>query len=91
MVIVGQALLLTVSNPAIRYLACFLVIMGIYLAKIDMMWLTDNVSGHYKRATMVGVTIAIGNSSGLITGQIFTTQDQPRYIKGLSVTIGELS
>jgi len=64
--------------------------MGIYPAKIDMMWLADNVSGHYKRATMVSVTIAIGNSSGLIVGQIFTTQSKPRYIKGLSVTVGEL-
>jgi hypothetical protein len=51
------------------------------------MWLTDNVSGHYKRATMIGVTIAFANTSGIIIGQIFTQQSKPRYLKGLAVTL----
>ena len=71
----------------IRYFACFLFAV-VYAIKIDIMWLTDNVSGHYKHATMIGVTIAFANISGIIMRQTFREQSKPRYIKGLVVTLG---
>lgn len=52
------------------------------------MWLADNVSGHYKRATMIGVTIALANNSGILVGQVFTAQTAPRYLEGLKVSLG---
>ena len=52
------------------------------------MWLQDNVSRHYKRATMVGMTLCFGNTAGVAVGQIFTTQTAPRYIRGLSISLG---
>lgn len=52
------------------------------------MWLQDNVARHYKRATMVGFTLTIGNTAGVAVGQIFTAQTGPRYIKGLSIALG---
>jgi hypothetical protein len=52
------------------------------------MWLQDNVGRHYKRATMVGFTLCLGNLAGVAVGQIFTTQTAPRYIPGLSVAMG---
>jgi hypothetical protein len=52
------------------------------------MWLQDNVARHYKRATMVGFTLCFANTSGVAVGQIFTTQSAPRYIKGLSISLG---
>lgn len=52
------------------------------------MWLQDNVSKHYKRATMVGFTLCLGNLAGVAVGQIFTTQSAPRYIPGLSIALG---
>lgn len=51
------------------------------------MWLQDNVAGHYKRATMVGMTLTLGNTAGVTVGQIFVTQDRPRYIEGLSIAL----
>jgi hypothetical protein len=83
----GTLLLLKVENPSVRYFACFLFAV-VYATKIDIMWLADNVSGHYKRATMIGVTIAIANSSGILLGQVFTEQSAPRYIMGLNVSLG---
>lgn len=53
-----------------------------------MMWLQDNVSRHYKRATMVGFTLCLGNTAGVAVGQIFTTQSAPRYTTGLAVAMG---
>lgn len=52
------------------------------------MWLQDNVSRHYKRATMVGFTLCLGNTAGVAVGQIFTSQSAPRYITGLTVALG---
>lgn len=52
------------------------------------MWLQDNVARHYKRATMVGFTLTIGNTAGVAVGQIFTAPTGPRYIRGLSIALG---
>ena len=52
------------------------------------MWLQDNVSRHYKRATMVGFTLCLGNTAGVAVGQIFTTQTAPEYRTGLSIGLG---
>lgn len=52
------------------------------------MWLQDNVARHYKRATMVGFTLCLGNCAGVAVGQIFIAKDSPRYIPGLSVALG---
>ena len=53
-----------------------------------MMWLQDNVAKYYKRATMVGFTFTLANSSGAAVGQIFSAQTAPRYIQGLAVALG---
>jgi hypothetical protein len=37
---------------------------------------------------MVGMTLCFGNTAGVAVGQIFTTQSAPRYIKGLSISLG---
>jgi FtsH-binding integral membrane protein len=52
------------------------------------MWLQDNVARHYKRATMVGFTLSLANTAGVAVGQIYTTQSSPRYIKGMSISLG---
>lgn len=63
--------------------------LGIYpTTGLSLMWLQDNVSRHYKRATMVGFTLCLGNTAGVAVGQIFTTQSAPRYIQGLSIAMG---
>lgn len=52
------------------------------------MWLQDNVARHFKRATMVGFTLCLANTSGVAVGQIYTTQSSPRYIKGMTISLG---
>jgi hypothetical protein len=63
--------------------------MGLYpAAALSMMWLQDNVSGFYKRSSMVGIALTLANTAGVVVGQIFTTDTQPLYIKGLSICLG---
>lgn len=62
---------------------------GIYpTTGLSLMWLQDNAAGHYKRATMVGMTLTLGNTAGVAVGQIFTTASRPRYIEGMSIALG---
>lgn len=87
--IVGYAILISVDSLAVRYFACFITVTGIYpTTGMSLMWLSDNVSRHFKRSTMVGATLTLGNTAGVAVGQIFVSADSPRYIRGLSVAMG---
>lgn len=37
---------------------------------------------------MIGGTMTLGNTAGVVVGQIFVSQDRPRYIRALSVAMG---
>ncbi|KAF2161082.1 hypothetical protein M409DRAFT_69950 [Zasmidium cellare ATCC 36951] len=87
--IIGYAILISVENLKARYFACFMAAIGIYpTTGLSLMWLQDNAAGHYKRATMVGMTLTLGNTAGVAVGQIFTTESKPRYIEGMSIALG---
>ncbi|KAF7547916.1 hypothetical protein G7046_g8859 [Stylonectria norvegica] len=95
--IIGYAILISVESVGVRYLLelygrdelTVLVAMGIYpTVALLIMWLTDNVARHFKRASMIGFTLTLANTSGVVTGQIFTATSAPRYIKGLSIAMG---
>ncbi|KGO54610.1 Major facilitator superfamily domain, general substrate transporter [Penicillium expansum] len=87
--IMGYSLLISVENLNVRFFACFVVALGIYpTTGLSLMWLQDNTARHFKRATMVGMTLCFGNTAGVAVGQIFTTESAPRYIKGLSISLG---
>ena len=51
-----------------------------------IVWLNSNFAGHFKRATALGVVFSVGNSSGLVVGQIFTAPSAPRYLNGSRIT-----
>jgi ABC-type Mn2+/Zn2+ transport system permease subunit len=53
-----------------------------------IVWLNSNFAGHFKRATALGVVFSVGNSSGLVVGQIFTAPSAPRYLNGSHIAIG---
>ncbi|KFA77532.1 hypothetical protein S40288_08690 [Stachybotrys chartarum IBT 40288] len=87
--IIGYSLLISVDNLRVRFFASFVAALGIYpTTGLSIMWLQDNVSKHYKRATMVGFTLCLGNTAGVAVGQIFTTETSPRYLPGLSIALG---
>ncbi|KAK8166390.1 high-affinity nicotinic acid transporter [Phyllosticta citrichinensis] len=87
--IIGYAILISVDSVGVRYFACFMTVMGIYpTTGMSMMWLQDNAAQHFKRATMVGGALTLGNTAGVAVGQIFPTESAPRFIKGLSISLG---
>jgi len=89
LLVIGYAILIAVENTKVRFFACFVAALGIYpTTGLSLMWLQDNVARHYKRATVTGFTLCLGNLAGVAVGQIFIAQDGPRYITGLSIALG---
>ncbi|RDW85321.1 hypothetical protein BP6252_02911 [Coleophoma cylindrospora] len=89
LLILGLAILIGVDKTSIRFFGCFVTILGIYpTVGLSIMWMSDNVGRHFKRASMVGMVLTIANTAGVAVGQIYRTEDSPRYIKGLEISLG---
>lgn len=85
---VGFAIVVGASKMGVRFFGLFVVAVPLYLSpSLNLVWLSGNTGNFYKRATMVGVNQLIGNASGVVYGQMFPTQDLPRYIKGLCICL----
>jgi hypothetical protein len=52
-----------------------------------IVWLNSNFAGHFKRATALGVVFSVGNSSGIVVGQIFTAPSAGRSLNGSRITV----
>ncbi|WBW74170.1 carboxylic acid transmembrane transporter [Schizosaccharomyces osmophilus] len=86
---VGYVILIASNSNAAKFTACFIVAIGCYIGPgMNLGWLNNNVAGHYKRATAIGIQQTIANSSGIIAGQIYQSKSAPRYILGHSFTLG---
>src|SRR4051812_26320384 len=51
-------------------------------APISLAWMANNVSGHWKRAFASALQITVGNLGGIMSSNIFLTQESPRYPTG---------
>ncbi|CAF2216307.1 unnamed protein product [Rotaria magnacalcarata] len=51
-------------------------------------FISGNVSPHTKRATALAFMISVGNIGGVISGQLYRTQDAPRFILGHTINLG---
>ncbi|CAG8958157.1 hypothetical protein HYFRA_00000507 [Hymenoscyphus fraxineus] len=88
---VGYAVNLGVSeqNRGVLYFSTFLIAPGIYIiVGINCTWLLNSHAGYYKRATAIGMNQALGNTSGIVVGQIFKTTVNGKYLLGLSFSLG---
>lgn len=87
--IVGYILLLTVShNVGVRYFATFLAAVAVYNGPgLNLTWLNVNVAPHYRRATEIGFQQTMGNTAGIVAGQIYRTSP---YRLGHAFSLGAL-
>ncbi|CAF3887264.1 unnamed protein product [Rotaria sp. Silwood1] len=87
--IVGYTILITVEHLMIKYLAVILSAGGLSpCIATCIAFLSGNTSPHTKRATALAFMISFGNTGGVISGQIYRTQDEPRFILGHAVNLG---
>lgn len=66
----GYALLLGVSNNAVKYFACFVYTIAVYSGTgLNLAWLNVNMAPQYRRATAIGIQQTIGNSAGAVAAR----------------------
>lgn len=93
---IGYIILLCQGPPAelgglnvhVRYMAVFFVTAGCYIVQpVAIVWMANNLGGHYKRAIGLAIQIGFGNIGGIIASNVFNRDSAPRYIVGYSVSL----
>ncbi|RBQ78739.1 hypothetical protein FVER14953_21416 [Fusarium verticillioides] len=76
-------------HVGVQYFALYLLTCGCWLAQpITVVWLNNNLGGHYKRGVGAAIQLSIGNCSGFVASNIVRPQDQPRFLLGYGVGLG---
>ena len=87
---IGYIILLAQASVsvAVRYFAVYLIMAGGYITQpITLVWLSNNMGGHYKRSINAAMQIGFGNIGGIIASNIFITTQKPRYPVGYGVSL----
>ena len=90
---VGYGMLLAQEGKSrdFKFAAVFLVFGGAYMVTpMALVWLQNNLSGHWKRAFGSSMQVTIGNIAGIIGSNIFLKQEAPRYPTGYGVALGTM-
>ena len=90
---IGYAILLNMGNVPVgaRYFALYLITGGGYIAQpVVIVWLSNNVSGHYKRGVSSAMQIGFGNIGGIVASNIYLPGQAPKYPLGFGVGLGFL-
>ncbi|KAF2433664.1 MFS general substrate transporter [Tothia fuscella] len=78
-------------SVGIKYFATFLIVSGTYITQpVTIAWISNCMSGHYKRSISSAMQIGFGNTGGLIASNIFLAQEKPLYKTGYGTTLGLL-
>ncbi|KAF2641550.1 major facilitator superfamily transporter, partial [Massarina eburnea CBS 473.64] len=92
---VGYAMMLGVSmgSTSVLYFATFVTATGIYCCVgLNVTWIINSNAGYFKRATAIGLHQTIGNSAGIMAGQIYRiTNSEGRYVIGHSVSLAAMA
>ncbi|KAJ5447276.1 Major facilitator superfamily domain general substrate transporter [Penicillium cf. griseofulvum] len=88
---VGFAMLIGCESAGARYAGIFLGAMGIYPAIANTIsWTSNNTEGVYKRGVSLGFIIGWGNLNGIVSSNIYRTEDKPKFYPGHGVVLGYL-
>lgn len=70
--IIGYVLIICPTSNGVKFLGTFLCAVAVYNGPgLNLTWLNVNVAPHYRRATAIGMQLSIGNSAGVVAGQIY--------------------
>ena len=88
---IGYVLLLCQEQISIgvRYFSLFLIVSGGFMTQPTTIgWLSNTVSGHYKRSVASAMQIGVGNLGGVVASLVFFDYEAPLYQTGLGVSLG---
>jgi hypothetical protein len=90
---IGYIMLLAQSHlsAGVKYFALFLIVPGGYITQpIVLVWMSNLVSGHYKRSVSSAMQVGFGNIGGIVASNVFLGSEAPRYRTGYGVSLGML-
>jgi len=86
----GFTVLACIDVTAMRhtaYFACFLLTIGAFAPSVLVAaWYSNNTPSESRRAVVAAVMVAVANSSGLISTNVFRARDEPKYIPALATS-----
>lgn len=86
--IVGYILILTPTSHGVKFFGTFLCAIAVYNGPgLNLTWLNVNVAPHYRRAAAIGFQQTIGNTAGIVAGQIYRKSP---YVLGNAFSVGAL-
>ncbi|KAK5054538.1 hypothetical protein LTR84_001429 [Exophiala bonariae] len=88
---IGYIILLNMHNVkvGVRYFALFTIVGGAYIAQpITLVWMSNNVAGHYKIGISAAMQVGFGNLGGIIASNMFVTTQAPEYPLGFGLGLG---
>jgi MFS family permease len=87
--IIGYILLLCPVPVGVQYFGTFLCAIAVYTGPgVNLTWLNVNSAPHYRRATAIGLQQTIGNTAGIVAGQIYRSVP---YTLGNAFSLGAIS
>ncbi|KAL6893356.1 major facilitator superfamily domain-containing protein [Trichoderma evansii] len=92
MMIIGYSMCIGSSNPKVVYGGIFIVACAIYPSFPGVIaWLSNNLSGSYKRSAGMAIQIGVGNLGGAMASNFYRQVDSPRYTLGHGLELGFIS
>ncbi|KIV88517.1 hypothetical protein PV10_08195 [Exophiala mesophila] len=88
---IGYVILLNMHRVTVgvRYFALFAIVGGGYIAQpICLVWMSNNMAGHYKVGVSSAVQVGLGNTGGIIASNMFVTSQAPEYPLGFGLGLG---
>ncbi|OBA13459.1 uncharacterized protein OGAPODRAFT_95633 [Ogataea polymorpha] len=76
--VVGYALILGNTSSGVKYFACYLICMCLYVPGLNEAWLATNLAPRFKRAIGLGINQTLGNIAGVVSAQIY--REPPKYV-----------
>lgn len=74
------------SPPGVLYMAMFFVSTGAFInMSTIVVWLCTNVGKGVKRTVAMGILTGFGNCGAFVSGNVFITEQTPKYPVGFSV------
>ncbi|KAJ9129341.1 MFS transporter [Coniochaeta hoffmannii] len=86
--IVGYILIICPTPNGVKFFGTFLCAIAVYNGPgLNLTWLNVNVAPHYRRAAAIGFQQTIGNTAGIVAGQIYRKSP---YLLGNAFSVGAL-
>ncbi|KAI4161153.1 MAG: hypothetical protein L6R39_000113 [Caloplaca ligustica] len=86
----GYAILLVQKHVPVnvRYVALYFTTVGGYITQpLALVWMNNNLGGHYKRGIGAAMQIGLGNLGGIVASNIYITSQAPTFPVGFGTTL----